>query len=606
VASDVAPRALAISPNAAAVDFTNASAPNQVFTVGLEYAQGVPALRTRFAAIAGTGAPGSLGDGGAATAAQLAMSESSLLERSGIAIAGDGTLYVSDTGNATIRAIAAPSSSEPGVIRSVAGRWAARKNVTLVEPMGIALDRAGNLYIADHGAGAVDVMVAGTGQLQTLAQVACPADLAVSSNGSTVYVTSPEKGVVFSINARTHAIQTVSGLGAAKTSSGSGCAAPPLAGSQGVPTGITFAGIAADAAGNLFVADVINGRILKFDAQISVTSTVASGLSQPGALAFDSNGNLYAAEQGLSRIVAFAQMGASQGSISLSPASGALGNEPTGGASAAQTFTITNVSTSTAVTGLTVPKTTTPADFTVLTNNCTTTLAANSSCALGVAFTPTATGLRSATLTVTDANPSDSASTVLGGTGDDYEVELANGQLMSVSVQAGDAITMNLQIVPDNVFSGVVTLVCPSNLPKNTTCTFSSTTVNVTPGTPAPFQVTFQTTGVVNPINTQAPRGPFNLPQVPRFPALASVAVLGWLLVSFFEIVSTGSPRRDLPAFVLIVLPLLAVAILAGCKKQATAESIGATPSGSTNMVITGTSQNASRALSITLNVVTL
>jgi uncharacterized lipoprotein YajG len=143
-------------------------------------------------------------------------------------------------------------------------------------------------------------------------------------------------------------------------------------------------------------------------------------------------------------------------------------------------------------------------------------------------------------------------------------------------------------------------------LPKNTTCTFSSTTVNVTPGTPAPFQVTFQTTGVVNPINTQAPRGPFNLPQVPRFPALASVAVLGWLLVSFFEIVSTGSPRRDLPAFVLIVLPLLAVAILAGCKKQATAESIGATPSGSTNMVITGTSQNASRALSITLNVVTL
>jgi hypothetical protein len=249
-----------------------------------------------------------------------------------------------------------------------------------------------------------------------------------------------------------------------------------------------------DAAGNLFVADASNGRILRIDAQTSATTVTASGLNQPGALAFDASGNLYAAEQGANRIVAFAQVGASQGSISLSPASGAFGNTAVGGASATQTFTLSNT-TATAVTSVTIPKTTTPADFTVQTNNCTTTLAANSSCTLTVAFTPTATGARSATLAVTDANASDSASTVLSGTGDDYELQLGTGQLMSISVLAGNSVTMNLQVVPDNVFSGVVTLVCPNNLPTNTTCTFSAPTVNVSPGTPATFQVTFQTTG---------------------------------------------------------------------------------------------------------------
>jgi hypothetical protein len=59
---------------------------------------------------------------------------------------------------------------------------------------------------------------------------------------------------------------------------------------------------------------------------------------------------------------------------------------------------------------------------------------------------------------------------------------------------------------------------------------------------------------------------------------------------------------RLIPVFAVIAL---GAALLTGCKKGATAASIGATPSGSTNMVISGTSQNASRALSITLNVVT-
>ena len=619
-AANVAVRALAVaaSGSPASLDLTNASAPNQIFTLGSNATPSTPSASLRIAALAGTGVAGSLGDGGAATAAEFDLNVSSLFERSGIAIAPDGTIYVADTGNATIRAIAGPSSTEPGVIRSPAGRWAAPQDIALLEPLGLAIDRAGNLYIADHGAGAIDVMAAGSPQLQTLAQVAGPAGIAVSPNGGTVFVAAPDNGAVFAINTQTHAIAALSGF-APSASGQSACA--PAAGSSS--TQICPAGLAVDATGNLFVSDANTGRILRVDAQRSdatgATTVVASGLNQPGELTFDANGNLYAAEQRLNRIVAFAQVGTSQGSISLSPSSGAFGNVATGGTGASQTFTLTNT-TSVAVNGLSIPKTTTPADFTVLTNNCTATLAANASCTLGVAFTPTATGARSATLTVTDANAADSASTVLNGTGDDYELQLATGQLMSVSVQGGGAITMNLQVVPDNVFSGTVTLVCPANLPTNTTCTFSTPSVNVTPGTPAPFQVTFQTTGLINPINTRLltlPRFPSDWTGTQRFAALALGVLFATILAGtvFASAVrkrfssppnstSTTRPRRwirrAVPAFALLAL---ALAILAGCKKSTVV--FGSTPPGSTNMNIAGTAQNTSRAVTITLNVVT-
>lgn len=435
------------------------------------------------------------------------------MERSGIAVGTDGTIFLADTENATIRAIGGASSSEPGVIRSIAGKWAAEQSVTLVEPLGIALDRVGNAYIADHAAGAVIVLNLANNQLATLAHIASPASVAVTPNGGTVFVASPENGQVFAINTRTKAILVAIGGATAgsteggTTQSGSACASAEGAAPLPSPSQICPSGLAVDGAGNLFVADAADGRILRTDAKTSVQSTAASGLNQPGALAFDASGNLYVAEQGMSRIVAFAQAGAAQSNITISPASGTFGNAPNGGATATQQFTLTNASSSTSVIGLTIPKSTTPADFTVESNNCTITLAANSSCALNIAFTPTATGARSESLTVTDATSSDSATASFTGTGDDYEIQLATNQLMSVSVQTGAAATFNLQVVPDNVFSGTVTLVCPDNLPTNTTCTFSSPTVTVSPGTPVPFQVTFQTTGVVNPILGIAPGG---------------------------------------------------------------------------------------------------
>ncbi len=599
VATGISVRALSIGllDSSATLFLTNAIAPNQIFQIGLPPSSGA-AANARIAPIAGTGAAGSLGDGGAASSAQFDLDESSLTERSGIAVAGDGTIYVADTRNSTIRAIGGGASTEPGVIRSIAGRWAIGRGITLVEPMGVALDRAGDLFIGDHAAGTID-MVPVSGAAETLAHVTSPASVAVTMDGTTVFVASPETGAVFSIATQTHEIRMVAGFPAPAMIDGMSRAIATAWPSSGTcnsatnasPEQVCPSGLAMDSTGNLFISDANSGRILRVDARTSALSTIVTGLNQPGALALDASGNLYAAEQGANRIVAFAQVGTSQGSLSLVPASATYGNEPVGGQTATQSFTVSNISPSSAITGLNVPKTTTPADFTVESNNCTATLAANSSCTLSVAFTPTTTGARSDTLTVMDSSSADSVSTVLSGMGDDYQLQLASGQLSSISVQAGAAGVFNLQVVPDSVFSGTVTLVCPNNLPTNTTCTFSSPTVNVTAGTPAPFSVTFQTTGIINPLTSWLPL----LRNFPRFPALlliSTVMVLLWLIAGRIRWIST-----TLPVFTIAL-------VLAACSKGRSAASIGATPAGTSTMAVSGNSQNASRALTITLNVV--
>lgn len=582
LATGIAPRSLAVgAPGSPSILYvTNANIPNQIFQIG-----GVASDPSGpIAAIAGTGNAGSLGDGGPARTAEFDLEEQSLVEQSAIVVATDGTIYVADSGNSSVRVIAGPASTEPGVIRSAVGRWAAAQSVALTEPMGMAVDRAGDLFIADHAGGTVDRLSA-TGQMDVLAHIASPAAIAATLDGSIVFVGLPETGSVLAIHTKDRAINTVANFMPA-ASSGS---APSSGGRQFCP-----AGLATDAAGNLFVSDLNTGRILRIDAKTSAAATtVASGLNQPGALAMDANGNLYVAEQGANRIVAFAQVGTSQGSLSLTPSSATYGNEPSGGTTSTQSFTVSNIS-STAITGLNIPKTTAPADFTVQANSCTTTLPANSNCTLSVAFTPTTVGARSGTLTVTDSNSADSASTALSGTGDDYQLQLASGQLMSVSVQAGNAATFNLQVVPDNVFSGAVALVCPGNLPTNTTCTFSAPTVNVTPGTPAAFSVTFQTTGIINPFGTMAFSTNISSNSL-RVPSLLLVLAV---LMFFRMCIGRRQPIRTMLGLFVVALALF------GCSKGRSEASVGATPAGTSTMAVTGNAQNASRALTITLNVV--
>jgi glucose/arabinose dehydrogenase len=97
--------------------------------------------------VVGTGIAGYAGDGGPASAAQLAFPRD-------LEIGPDGDLYIADTDNSVIRAV----NLTTNVIRTVAGTGELGMDATdgllatetkLARPFGIELDKDGNLYICD-------------------------------------------------------------------------------------------------------------------------------------------------------------------------------------------------------------------------------------------------------------------------------------------------------------------------------------------------------------------------------------------------------------------------------------------------------------------------
>jgi sugar lactone lactonase YvrE len=621
LASCVAVRAIALDSRAN-VYLTNANAPDRIFTIASladlpANAASNPSLTASLVLVAGNGVAGSLGDGGSALNSQFDLKLDSMVLRSGIAVASDGTLFVADTLNSTVRRIAGSDSSEPGVVRSVAGRWAPRQEVTLSEPLGLALDRAGNLYIADH-AGSIDVLPAATAsssdtRLIVLAHVVSASTVALTVDGAKAFVGSPDTGAIFEIDTQTRAIRPVAGFPTQPNPSQESRCAQQGSGSP-TATAVCPAALAVDGKGNLFVVDANSGRILRVDARTSQITVAASGLNLPGDMSFDVSGNLYVAEQGAQRLLKFTDMGQPASNLTLTPSSFNFPNQPTGGATATQAFTLMN-NTAAAVSGLTISFTPNT-DFQAPSNNCGISLAAGLPCTINVDFAPSATGARTATLSVTDSG-GDAATANLSGTGDDYEIAL-NGSSMEQSVFQGGMVTFNFNVMPDSVFAGTVTIVCPasSQLPALTTCTPNPSSVTVTPGTAAPFSVTFATTfdGILADTTTSGALPP----AIPggRTPPPSNRLLVGWVFLGvcvflagliFWTRLSNRSatlrPRTVRLAWTSAALVLAGATMFASCHHSSIPEGLN-TPVGTTNLTIRGAAQNAGRGNTIILDVV--
>ncbi|HYM05459.1 MAG TPA: FG-GAP-like repeat-containing protein, partial [Terriglobales bacterium] len=267
--------------------------------------------------VAGTGVRGFSGDGGDATAAQLANPVGLALSAEGELLIGDG-IHVRAVGvNGKIRTIAGTAAS------GYAGDGGMATAALLTQITALAVDTAGNLYLADWNNNRVRMVntsgiittLAGTGEAgysgdggpATLAQISSPLGLAFDNSGDLLIAEGSRLRMV----SPDGTISTIAG-GAVAGFGGDGGAAMSARLSQP-------ADIAVDAAGNIFIADSAGQRVRAISPSGQISTMVGTGqlgvagdggpavsaqLSRPFGLALDPGGDLYISEENHVRLVA--------------------------------------------------------------------------------------------------------------------------------------------------------------------------------------------------------------------------------------------------------------------------------------------------------------
>jgi DNA-binding beta-propeller fold protein YncE len=182
----------------------------------------------------------------------------------GVAVDGAGNVYIADFYNEAIE------------------KWTASNNTvtTLVSsglhyPDGVAVDGAGNVYIADYGNNAIKEWTASNSNLTTLVSsgLSGPGDVAVDGAGNVYIADSGNNSIEEWMVANSNVTTLVS----------SGLNSP--------------FGVAVDGAGNVYIADSGNNSIKEWTAANSnVTTLVSSGLNEPEGVAVDGAGNVYIAD----------------------------------------------------------------------------------------------------------------------------------------------------------------------------------------------------------------------------------------------------------------------------------------------------------------------
>ncbi len=269
--------------------------------------------------IAGDGTWGFSGDGGAATAARVN-------NPSGIAADRLGNIYIADNGNFRIRKINAAgiitTIAGTGISGSL-GDGGAATAARIFGPDGIAVDTAGNVYISSPGAirkvdaaTGIITRVAGDGTTGSYSGDGGPATAAQVGQSSDIDVDA--LGQIYFTDYPNHVVRKVDVGGIITTIAGTGV--PGFSGDGGPATAATLrypVGIDIDDEGNILIGDRDNSRIRKISAGGIITTIAGNGLSMyggdggpatnaalksPHAVTHDACGNVYIADRLNSRI----------------------------------------------------------------------------------------------------------------------------------------------------------------------------------------------------------------------------------------------------------------------------------------------------------------
>jgi hypothetical protein len=134
------------------------------------------------------------------------------------------------------------------------------------------------------------------------------------------------------------------------------------------------------------------------------------------------------------------------------------------------------------------------ADFSISSDTCSGSIAANATCTISLVFTPLATGIRTTTLTITDnAANSPQFVTINGSSLAAVTIVTPAGGSNTASLSAGQTAQFNLQAVAGAGFNGLLTFAC-SGAPFGAVCTVPSS-LAVSNGAAVPFTVSVSTLG---------------------------------------------------------------------------------------------------------------
>ncbi|MEI6715526.1 MAG: hypothetical protein WCO60_17350 [Verrucomicrobiota bacterium] len=236
----------------------------------------------------------------------------------GVAVDGNGNVYVADHGNYRIRKI-----TSAGDVTTIAGSGGFRFSdgngvaASFIGPSGVAVDGSGNVYVTDSGVSGARVRkVTSTGLVTTLAGSAVAG--AADGTGVTATFDNPTglavdgSGNVYVADSNNQKIRKITSAGVVTTLAGSASGTRGSTDGIGAAASFTYPlGVAVDGNGNVYVAEAGNQKIRKITSG-GVVSTLAGTFEEgsadgagasasfrsPTGVAVDGNGNVYVADAG--------------------------------------------------------------------------------------------------------------------------------------------------------------------------------------------------------------------------------------------------------------------------------------------------------------------